>query len=75
MVVNMIDVGEETGELDKMLEKVADTYAEEVSVLVSSMISLLEPMMVITLGGIVGYIVVSLFLPMIKMLQVMQGQQ
>jgi len=74
MVVNMIDVGEETGELDKMLEKVADTYAEEVSVLVSSMISLLEPLMVITLGGIVGYIVVSLFLPMIKMLQVMQGQ-
>jgi len=75
MVVNMIDVGEETGELDKMLEKVADTYAEEVAVLVSSMISLLEPLMVITLGGIVGYIVVSLFLPMIGMLKAMQGQQ
>jgi type IV pilus assembly protein PilC len=75
MVVNMIDVGEETGELDTMLEKVADTYAEEVSVLVSSMIALLEPLMVITLGGIVGYIVVSLFLPMIGMLKAMQGQQ
>ena len=74
MVVNMIDVGEETGELDKMLEKVADTYAEEVSVLVSSMIALLEPLMVITLGTIVGYIVVSLFLPMIDMLKGMQGQ-
>jgi len=73
MVVNMIDVGEETGELDKMLEKIADTYAEEVSVLVSSMISLLEPVMVITLGSIVGYIVVSLFLPMIHMLKAMQG--
>jgi type IV pilus assembly protein PilC len=73
MVVNMIDVGEETGELDQMLEKVADTYAEEVSVLVSSMISLLEPIMVITLGSIVGYIVVSLFLPMIHMLKAMQG--
>ena len=73
MVVNMIDVGEETGELDKMLEKVADTYAEEVSVLVSSMISLLEPVMVITLGTIVGYIVISLFLPMIHMLKAMQG--
>jgi len=72
MVVNMIDVGEETGELDKMLEKVADTYAEEVSVLVSSMISLLEPIMVITLGSIVGYIVISLFLPMIHMLKAMQ---
>lgn len=75
MVVNMIDVGEETGELDKMLEKVADTYAEEVNVLVSSMIALLEPVMVITLGGIVGYIVVSLFLPMIDMLKGMQGVQ
>jgi type IV pilus assembly protein PilC len=74
MVVNMIDVGEETGELDKMLEKVADTYAEEVGVLVSSMIALLEPLMVITLGTIVGYIVVSLFLPMIDMLKGMQGQ-
>jgi len=72
MVVNMIDVGEETGELDKMLEKVADNYAEEVSVLVSSMISLLEPVMVIVLGGIVGTIVVALFMPMIKLLQVMQ---
>ena len=73
MVVNMIDVGEETGELDKMLEKVADTYAEEVSVLVSSMISLLEPLLVIVLGSIVGYIVISLFLPMIHMLRAMQG--
>ncbi len=74
MVVNMIDVGEETGELDKMLEKVSDTYAEEVSVLVGSMVSLLEPLMVITLGGIVGYIVVALFLPMIEMLKAMQAQ-
>ena len=74
MVVNMIDVGEETGELDTMLEKIADTYAEEVSTLVNSMVSLLEPIMVITLGGIVGTIVVALFLPMIKMLQAMEGQ-
>ncbi len=73
MVVNMIDVGEETGDLDRMLEKVADTYAEEVSVLVSSMISLLEPLMVMSLGGIVGYIVIALFLPMIHMLKAMQG--
>ncbi len=74
MVVNMIDVGEETGELDKMLEKVADTYAEEVGVLVSSMVSLMEPLMVMMLGGIVGYIVVALFMPMISMLKVMQSQ-
>ena len=72
MVVNMIDVGEETGELDKMLNKVADTYDEEVETLVSSMTSLLEPIMVITLGLIVGFIVVSLFMPMVGMLEMLQ---
>ncbi|MFP4106416.1 MAG: type II secretion system F family protein [Phycisphaerae bacterium] len=74
MVVNMIDVGEETGELDKMLDKIADTYDDEVSVLVSSMVSLLEPIMVIVLGLIVGWIVVSLFLPMVKLLEAVQAQ-
>ncbi|MBN1942394.1 MAG: type II secretion system F family protein [Phycisphaerae bacterium] len=73
MVVNMIDVGEETGELDKMLEKVADTYEDEVETLVAGMVSLLEPVMVITLGVIVGFIVVALFMPMVAMLQTMQG--
>jgi type IV pilus assembly protein PilC len=72
MVVNMIDVGEETGELDKMLNKIADTYDEEVETLVAGMVSLMEPVMVITLGMIVGFIVVSLFLPMVNMLQNMQ---
>jgi len=68
MVVNMIDVGEETGELDKMLNKVADTYDEEVETLVSGMVSLLEPVMVIILGAIVGFIVIAMFLPMVQML-------
>lgn len=68
MVVNMIDVGEETGELDKMLNKVADTYDEEVEVLVGGMVSMLEPIMVVVLGGIVGFIVVAMFMPMISML-------
>ncbi|MCK5114053.1 MAG: type II secretion system F family protein [Phycisphaerae bacterium] len=68
MVVNMIDVGEETGELDKMLYKVADTYDEEVDVMVASMVSLLEPIMVITLGIIVGFFVVALFMPMVGMI-------
>ncbi|RPI64296.1 MAG: type II secretion system F family protein, partial [Planctomycetaceae bacterium] len=69
MVVNMIDVGEETGELDKMLIKVADNYDDEVDTLVSSMVSMLEPIMVITLGIIVGFIVVSLFMPLVSMIQ------
>ena len=72
MVVNMIDVGEETGELDKMLTKVADTYDSEVEVLVESMTSMLEPIMVIALGGIVGFIVIALFMPMVGMLDAMQ---
>ncbi len=74
MVVNMIDVGEETGELDKMLEKVADTYEEEVETLVAGMVSLLEPVMVIVLGAIVGFIVIALFMPMVQLINsVAQG--
>ena len=69
MVVNMVDVGEETGELDRMLAKIADVYDEEVNVLVESLISLLEPLMIVILGGIVGTIVVALFLPMIKLME------
>jgi len=74
MVVNMIDVGEETGELDKMLTKVADTYDEEVDTTVAAMTSLLEPVMVVTLGVIVGTIVVCLFLPMPRLLDILQKQ-
>jgi len=69
MVVNMIDVGEETGELDAMLNKIADVYDEEVNVLVEGLISLLEPIMIVVLGLIVGTIVIALFLPMIKLLE------
>jgi type IV pilus assembly protein PilC len=69
MVVNMIDVGEETGDLDTMLSKIADVYDEEVDVLVESLISLLEPIMIVVLGGIIGSIVIALFLPMIKLLE------
>ncbi|NOT00324.1 MAG: type II secretion system F family protein [Phycisphaerales bacterium] len=69
IVVNMIDVGEETGDLDKMLIKVADNYDDEVETLVGSLVSLLEPAMVVILGGIVGFIVVALFLPMVALIQ------
>ncbi len=68
MVVNMIDVGEETGELDKMLEKVADTYDEEIDVMVESLTSLIEPIMIIFMGGAVGTIVIALFMPLIKLM-------
>ena len=65
----MIDVGEETGDLDKMLMKIADNYDSDVDVLVGSLISILEPVMVVMLGVIVGYIVVALFMPMITLIQ------
>ena len=68
MVINMVDVGEETGELDTMLYKVADTYDEEVAVLTDGLMSLMEPLLIIFLGGVVGFIVIALFLPLIKLI-------
>jgi len=69
MVVNMIDVGEETGELDKMLLKVADTYDEDVDTLVGSLMSLIEPLLIVGMGVTVGFIVIALFLPLIEMMK------
>ena len=73
IVVNMIDVGEETGDMDKMLNKIADNYDEEVDVLVTSLVSLLEPIMIVVLGVIVGFIVLAVFLPYIKLLSTVGG--
>ena len=69
IVVNMIEVGEETGDLDVMLVKVADNYDEEVDVAVTALLSLLEPVLVVVLGGIVGTIVLALFMPLVKMIE------
>ena len=69
LVINMVDVGEETGELDTMLNKIADNYDEEVAVLTESLVSLLEPLMIVTLGLMVGFIVIALFLPLISLIQ------
>jgi len=73
IVVNMIDVGEETGDLDTMLNKIADNYDEEVEVLVESLVSLLEPIMIVVLGGIIGFIVIALFLPLIQLISKLSG--
>ena len=69
IVVNMIDVGEETGELDKMLIKVADNYDEEVDVEVASLVSVIEPLLILFMGGAVFLIVLGLFLPLMKLIQ------
>ncbi len=73
IVVNMIDVGEETGDLDTMLNKIADNYDEEVETLVESLVSLLEPIMIVVLGGIIGFIVIALFLPLISLISKLSG--
>jgi type IV pilus assembly protein PilC len=69
MVINMVDVGEETGELDTMLYKVADTFDDEVAVLTDSLMSLMEPLLIICLGGMVGFIVIALFLPLVELIK------
>jgi type IV pilus assembly protein PilC len=73
LVINMIDVGEKTGELDKMLIKVADNYDDEVDVAVASLTSLLEPMLIVVMGGAVFCIVLALFLPLLKIIEQLTG--
>jgi type IV pilus assembly protein PilC len=74
IVSNMVAVGEETGDLDKMLLKVADNFDEQVDVLVASLMSMLEPIMIIFLGGIVMVIVMAVFLPMIQVITSLGAQ-
>jgi type IV pilus assembly protein PilC len=73
IVCSMVSVGEETGDLDKMLMKVADNYDEQVDVLVNSLMSLLEPIMILVLGGVVMVIVMAIFLPMIQIITGLSG--
>jgi len=69
IVVNMIKVGEETGELDRMLIKIADNYDEEVDSAVAAMMALLEPALIVFMGGAVAFIVIALFLPLITIIE------
>ena len=73
LVVNMIDVGEETGELDTMLYKIADNYDEEVSVMTEGLTKLIEPMLIVFLGVAVGFIVISLFMPLVQLITSLSG--
>ncbi len=74
MVIHMISIGETTGALDTMLEKVADFYDDEVDVAVSTLTSLIEPIMIVFLGVVVGGLVISLYLPIFKIAGVVSGQ-
>jgi type IV pilus assembly protein PilC len=64
MVTHMVGVGEETGALDAMLEKVAEFYEDQVEASVKALTSILEPVMIVVIGGIVGFIVVSMYMPL-----------
>jgi type IV pilus assembly protein PilC len=68
MVVHMISIGEETGSLDTMLNKVADFYEAEVDAAVKSLTSIIEPIMMMFIGGLVGVIVISMYLPLFNMM-------
>ena len=72
MAIQMISIGEETGELDSMLMKVADFYEDEVEQAVKSLTSIMEPIMIVVLGGMVGSILLSMYLPMFKVMEVVQ---
>jgi len=67
MVAQMVAVGEETGGLDAMLSKVADFYEDEVEAAVKALTSILEPIMIVLVGGVVGFVVIAMYMPMLKL--------
>ena len=69
MVSQMVRIGEETGELEKMLGKIADFYEDEVDVAIDGLSSIIEPLMMILVGAMVGIILIAMYLPMFKMLK------
>ena len=72
MVSQMVKIGEETGELEKMLGKIADFYEDEVDAAIQSLTSIVEPLMMILVGAMVGVIVIAMYLPMFKMLSLVK---
>jgi type IV pilus assembly protein PilC len=74
MVSQMVKIGEETGELEKMLSKIADFYEDEVDAAIQSLTSIIEPLLMIAVGFMVGIIVIAMYLPMFKMMQLIGNQ-
>ncbi len=74
MVVRMIDVGEKTGALDEMLGKIADFYEDQVDVAVAGLTSMMEPVIIVVLGVVVGGVVISMYLPMFKLPTIIKGK-
>jgi type IV pilus assembly protein PilC len=72
MVTRMVAVGEETGDVDGMLQKIAEFYESEVDAAVKALTSIMEPVMIIVVGGIVGVIIISMYLPMFKIYELIE---
>jgi type IV pilus assembly protein PilC len=72
LVSQMVKIGEETGELEKMLDKIADFYEDEVDTSIASLTSIIEPLMMMGVGAIIGIIVIAMYLPMFKLLELVQ---
>jgi type IV pilus assembly protein PilC len=73
MVTQMVSVGEETGSLDAMLSKIADFYEDEVNASIKSLTSILEPILMLGVGGIVGVVVISMYLPIFDLMNVLKS--
>jgi type IV pilus assembly protein PilC len=73
MVSQMVKIGEETGELEKMLGKIADFYEDEVDASIQSLTSIVEPIMMLLVGLMVGVIIIAMYLPMFRMLSLIGG--
>jgi type IV pilus assembly protein PilC len=72
LVSQMVKIGEETGELERMLDKIADFYEDEVDTSIASLTSIVEPIMMVGVGAIIGVIVIAMYLPMFKLLELVQ---
>ena len=72
MVTHMIAVGEETGDIDGMPQKIAEFYESEVEAAVKALTSIIEPLMIVVVGGIVGAIVISMYLPMFRIFELLE---
>lgn len=74
LIVNMVDVGEKTGELDKMLSRIGESYESQVDRLVKGFVSVLEPLLIIVIGGVVLVIILSIFQPLLKLMESLQSR-
>jgi len=72
MVIHMLDIGEESGRLSEMMVKIADFYEQEVDATIKGLTSMIEPMLIVFLGGIVGFIAISIMMPMFKLINAIQ---